>query len=190
MNSRKILAFVMFVGSLTLILIGGLYNPYSQPVDLQPGNYVAYEFNMNQNETRHFDFESMDFFTVYIANQTAYEESMKNGNFSSCYYTASGKDIHVDFTAPKDGSYYVIIANFNSRGFIEVVFSYGQREIYSLIATGAVLGILAIGVTLWSMREDNKPPVLDSICPYCGNRVNSSWNFCPYCDYPLRREEK
>lgn len=185
MNSRKVVSLIIFIGGFTLILFGGIYNPYSQPVSLAPGNYVAYSFHMKANETREFVFESLDVFTIYIANETGYQAAMEDGNFTACYYTASGKYIAIKFTAPKDGDYYVLIANFNTKGDAEITFSYGRKEMENLIILGSLLSVLSLALLLLSIRRDKERPKYDSRCPYCGAPINSSWNYCPRCRYPL-----
>lgn len=189
MDSRKIVALLTFFMGFTLILIGGLYNPYSIPVTLAPGGYSAYMFHMRENQSKVFTVESSDALTVYIANESGYRNAM-NGNFSSCYSTFTGKYISIKFTAPKDGKYYVIIANFNSQRSIEATFSSGSKEMWSLIILGSIISLLSIGMLLYSMKKDRERVKLNRRCPYCGMPVNSSWNYCPYCRYPLRGDKK
>ncbi len=190
MDSRKTLALIVFIGGFTLILLGGLYNPYSTAVSLAPGSYSAYMFHMRANQTKIFTIESVDVVTVYISNESGYENAMERGNFSSCYYTTTGKLISLKFTAPRDGDYYVIIANFNSRGSVEATFSYGEKEMWSLITLGALLTIMSFLVLIWSMKRDREMVEPDAICPHCGMPVHTSWNYCPYCRYPLRGDKR
>jgi len=190
MDSRKIMALITFIVGFTLILIGGLYNPYSTPVTLKPGSYSAYMFHLRENQTKIFTVESLDVLTVYVANESGYQNAMDEGNFSSCYSTFTGKFISIKFTAPKEGKYYVIIANFNSESSIEATFSFGSKEMWPLIILGSLTSLLSLGILLHSMKKDKERIKLNARCPYCGMPINSSWNYCPSCRYPLRGDKK
>ncbi len=190
MHGKKILALVVFLGGFSLIVFGGLYNPYSTMVSLPPGSYQGYSFTLHQGEATIFRLKSHDIFTVYIYNESGFQNAMTNGNFSLCYYTTTGDDIEIQFTPPDTGKYYVIIANFNSATYIDIDFSYGSQELWALVLLGSIMCIFAVLLVAISVREDKKFPPLDSICPYCGKRVSSEWNFCPYCREPLKKGEE
>ena len=189
MNSLKIISLVLFIAGFVLIVLGGMYNPYSESITLASGEIKSLSFHMEANESLKLELKSTDFFTMYIMNESAYNH-FQNGNFTDSYYTKTTKDIKLIFTAPQTGNYYVVIANINSEGFIDVELIYGYANLIFLTLVGIVVAIISIIILLYDIwKEKKKKIVLDSQCPYCHAMVNSSWNYCPFCRYPLGGEK-
>ena len=89
--------------------------------------------------------------------------------------------VNITFVAPEGGKYYLVIANINSPGFIQVTVEYGRANNWPIIATGVAVGIMAILLVVVDLRRVKREVPLDSRCPACGAQVNSSWKFCPHC---------
>ncbi len=189
MHLWKIVSLVLFIAGFILIILGGMYNPYSEEITLSSGEIKGFSFHLKTNESMTLELSSTDFFTMYIMNETTYKKST-NGNFSGSYYTKTTKDIKLKFTAPEEGSYYIIIANINSQGFISVDIIYGYENLIILTIAGIVTIIFSVIITIYEIwKEKKKEIILDSVCPYCHAKINSSWNYCPVCRYPLRGEK-
>ncbi len=189
MHLWKIIALILFIAGFILIILGGMYNPYLEEITLSPGEIKGFTFHLKTNESMTVELSSTDFFTMYIMNESTYKNSM-NGNFSGSYYTKTTKDVRLRFTAPKDDTYYIVIANINSQGFISVDLIYGYENMILLMLAGVIAILVSIVITIYEIwKEKNKKIILDATCPYCNAKINSSWNFCPVCRYPLRGEK-
>ena len=186
MRILKIASIFVFLVGLTLLILGILYNPSSINDILASGQIKDYEFNMHTNETVRFQISGTDCFTMYITNNT----SLNNiTNFSASLYTATGKNIKIEFTAPQTGRYHLIIANVNSDGSVGISIIYGSSNNLLYIIAGVVISIVAIFLPILDyMLTKKKREKIDSRCPECGRPVSSSWNYCPYCRHPLKKE--
>ncbi len=186
MRILKILSIFVFLAGLTLLILGALYNPSSINIILENGQIKDYEFNMHMNETTEFQITGTDCFTVYIINDTSLNNAT---NFSASLYTASGHNMNIEFTAPQSGRYHLLIANVNSDGAIgvSIIYSSGNNLPYEIF--GIVLSIIAISLPVIDyFIEKRKKEKIDMKCPECGMPVSSSWNYCPYCRYPLKEK--
>ncbi len=190
MNSRKVVALLIFIAGITLVILGGVYNPYSEVINLPQGGFRGIGFSMYGGESVTYTLNSMHTFTIYIMNSTVFHKLMNNGTFNGSYYTETGKSMNILFKAPANDVYYIVIANFNSADSIEVDFAYHKGMSLPLFVSGSLLVLVAIAIVIADLVIEGKREVTDAICPECGNRVNSSWNFCPYCRHEFRRDEK
>jgi len=188
-NAWKLTALVVFMAGLTLVILGGVYNPYTDVVNLPQGGFRGIGFNMYEGETVSYHLSSLERFTVYIMNSTEFHKLMNNGTFNGSYYTHTGKNMNLEFKAPKDDVYYIVIANFNSQGGIEVDFAYRKGMSMPLFLGGSiivVISIIILIIDLMNVKKVNK----NKVCPECGREVSEEWNYCPYCRHELRGDEK
>ncbi len=188
-SSRKIAIFLIFVMGLTLLILGGVYNPYTEYVDLPSGGFRGIGFKLYEGEVATYNLSSFDRFTVYIMNKTEFEKLLDNGTFNGSYYTATGRSMELEFTPPRTGVYYIVIANFNSKGGIEVEFTFKKSINWTFSIIGTVIVLLASIFLFLELRNLVKRPGTNARCPECGMEVNTSWNYCPYCGTELRRRE-
>ena len=190
MNAKKVVALLLFVAGITLVILGGVYNPYTDVINLPQGTFRGIGFTMRQGEVSTYHISSVDVFTVYIMNSTEFHKLMNHGTFNGSYYTNTGRSMNLEFKAPKGGVYYIIIANFNSQGNIEVDFSYKKGIDLPLIIIGSGVVAFSLLILSWEIMKSKKGEKLDMICPECGNRVSRKWNYCPYCRHDLRGDKK
>ena len=190
MNTKKVVALLLFVTGITLVVLGGVCNPYTNVIDLPQGTFRGIGFSMQQGEVSTYHISSLDVFTVYIMNSTKFYKLMNHGTFNGSYYTGTGRSMHLEFKAPKGGVYYIIIANFNAQGNIEVDFSYKKGIDLPLIIIGTAVVAASFLILSLEIVRSKKRKELDMICPECGNRVSGNWNYCPYCRHELRGDRK
>ncbi len=189
MNAWKITALIVFIAGFTLVILGGVYNPYTDVVNLPQGGFRGIGFSMYEGETVTYHLSSLERFTVYIMNSTEFQKLMNNGTFNGSYYTQTGKIMNLQFRAPKEDVYYIVIANFNSQKGIEVDFAYRKGMSMPLFLGGSIIvaiSVLILIVDLLSVKRVNR----DKVCPECGRKVSGEWNYCPYCRHELRGDEK
>ena len=188
MRVLKIISIFVFLAGLTLLILGALYNPSSTNLILANGQIKDYEFDMHANETTKFQISGTDYFTIYIMNSS----SVRNlTNFSGALYTATGKNINIEFTAPQAGKYHLIIANVNSNGFVSVSIVYGPSNNIPYLIAGILVSITAIILPVIDyFIGRRKREKINTKCPECGRPVSSSWNYCPYCRHPLKENEQ
>ncbi len=191
MSTGKIVSILLFMIGILLIIGGGLYNPYAETMVLPPGGVRGIGFHMDAGETHVFEVNADHMVTVYVMDNQSFEKALVNGNFTDSLYVQTAAHLSFSFTAPKDGVYYIVIANFNSPGFVTATLTYGYGEFWALIITGAIVCGVAILILVYDIQNSKyTPPTLDSQCPYCGAKVSSTWNYCPVCRTPLRKEVK
>ncbi len=189
MNAWKITALVVFIAGFTLVVLGGIYNPYTNVVDLPSGGFRGIGFNMYAGEVVNYHLTSLERFTVYIMNSTEFHKLMNNGTFNGSYYTQTGKNMNLEFKAPQKDVYYIVIANFNSQSSIEVDFVYRKGMSMPLFLGGSIIvaiSIVVLLIDLYGSKQVNK----NRVCPGCGREVSEEWNYCPYCRYELRDDKK
>ena len=190
MNVLKILSLLIFFVGITLIVIGGIYTPPSEVIDLPSGGFKGIGFKLQEGESISFEVQSLHTFTLYLMNGTEFSKLMDNGTFNGSFYTSTGKYMHVRFTAPTAGYYYVVIANFNDINAIEVDFSYNRNTNWVLFGGGTLIVIISFILLIFDWKSEKRMESLDSTCPSCNRRVSSHWNYCPYCREELGGDKK
>ncbi len=185
MNTLKILSLLIFLGGITLIIIGGIYTPPSEVVNLPSGGYKGIGFKIYAGESMKFELQSPHTFTLYIMNESEFQKLIHNGTFNSSFYTSTGKYMNVKLTAPKTDYYYIVVANFNNIISIEVDISYQRNVNWPLFIGGSLIVGVSILLLLLDRKMEKSVP-LDTTCPNCHRRVSSNWNYCPYCREELR----
>ena len=179
--------FMVFI-AVIFLTVGGLYNSNSINNTYSPGQISAYSFTMSKGEIETLEIKSTDYFTFYIMDSETYKNAT-HGNFTGSIYANTTRDAVIRFAAPKNGVYYIVIANVNTKGYIEVSIIYGQSREQIFIAMGALLGVLSVGVAVYQyIKERRSKDIMDANCPYCGSPVKTSWNFCANCRYKLKEE--
>ncbi len=189
MNSVEFASLMLIILSVILVVVGGMYNPNSVVDTLPPGEIHSISFSLKSGEEVNLLVRGTDYFTLYIFNESSYE-NMTSGNFTSALYETTAERVNITFVAPEGGKYYLVIANINSPGFIQVTVEYGRANNWPIIATGVAVGIIAILLVVVDLRRVKREVPLDSRCPACGAQVNSSWKFCPHCRNELGGDGK
>ncbi len=190
MNVLKVLSLLIFLGGITLIIIGGIYTPPSEVINLPSGGYKGIGFKIYAGESMSFELQSIHTFTIYIMNESEFQKLMNNGTFNGSFYTETGKYMHIKFTAPLTDYYYIVIANFNNILPIEVDVSYNRNIDWPLFLGGSLIVGISILLLVLDWKSESKEPILDSTCPSCHRKVSSHWNYCPYCREELGRNGK
>jgi len=189
MNGLKILSLILFLGGITLIVIGSVYTPPSDVVNLPSGGYKGIGFKIHAGESMKFELQSLHPFTLYIMNESEFQRLLHNGTFNGSLYTSTGKYMHVKLTAPKTDYYYIVVANFNNIISIEVDVSYDRNINWPLFIGGTLIVGIALLLLILDWRME-KSASLDATCPNCHRKVSSNWNYCPYCREELRGEKR
>ncbi len=189
MNSLKLASLILMVIGLIAIVLGGLYNPQSAVVTMGPGEVKSFVFSMNKGISYTFQLKGTDYFTFYIMNETSYDRIEKS-NFTDSIYSDTVKNTTISFVPPESGTYYFVIANVNSQGYVQVVLKYGESNGTIAIIIGAAFSISAIGVSFYDYRKNKRKEEMDEKCPHCGAPVSSSWEFCPHCGSRLKEGEQ
>ena len=188
MSYMKLISLLLITSGLILILLGGMYNPQSAVVTMGPGQVRALEFSMRGGATQEFNLKGTDYFTFYIMNETSYSR-IEESNFTDSLYGETVKNTSILFTAPEDGKYYFVIANVNSRGYLQVVVEYGVQNNIALLISGFSLAMVAVLISFQDYRNNiRRRDVITAKCPNCGADVSESWQYCPSCGYRLREE--
>lgn len=189
MNSLKFASLMIIILSVMLIVIGGLYNPNSVVDTIPPGQIHTLSFYMKSGERVNLIVRGTDYFTLYIFNESSYQ-NMTTGNFTSALFETTGEKVNITFTAPQTGRYYLVIANVNSPGFIQVTVEYGKANNLIVLALGIVAGAVSLLLIALDLKSGKKSIEYDARCPKCGSPVNSSWKFCPVCRQELGGDKK
>ncbi|AGB04789.1 hypothetical protein AciM339_0915 [Aciduliprofundum sp. MAR08-339] len=189
MNSVKIAVLLVFVLGMTLVVLGGVFNPYTEVVNLPEGGFRGIGFRMYGGEVVSYNLTSFHTFTVYIMSKSEFYKLLNNGTFNGSYYTQTGRAMELSFSVPKTGIYYIVIANFNSKTAIEVDLTFKKTLNWPLAIAGSLIVILSTISLLFVIHLDTKKPPRDSQCPNCKREVSSRWRFCPYCRYELGGEK-
>jgi|GEM_PF-2712718 len=190
MNSLKILSLLIFLGGITLIVIGGIYTPPNEVINLPSGGFKGIGFKLQKGECISFEVQSIHTFTIYLMNGTEFDKLMDNGTFNGSFYTSTGKYMHVRFTAPETEYYYIVIANFNDMNSIEVDLSYSKSTNWPLFLGGSLIVLISLVLLVFDWVSEKKSEILDTSCPSCHRRISSKWNYCPYCREELRGDRK
>jgi hypothetical protein len=53
--------------------------------------------------------------------------------------------------------------------------------LFCLLPLGVLVGLILLGVWLFSNRGQDTTPATSETCPNCGKPVQSNWRNCPYC---------
>jgi len=188
MDNLKFASLMLIILALIIFILAGNYNPSSVSVTLAPGQIKSLVFEMNAGERRIFELKGTDYFTFYIMNSTSYER-MEESNFTDSIYMDTTEHTKIEFTAPEGGKYYIVIANINSPGFIQVVVEYAPDNQALLLSVGSILVAASLLLIIWSYRRSKRPLYsLTGRCPRCGKPVDSTWKYCPYCRQELGRD--
>lgn len=184
MNTWKFASLMLMLFSVILVLLGGMYNPNAIVKTLPPGQIDMFEFSMNSGESVKLHIKSTDYITIYIFNESS-GKNLSRENFTSALYESTIIDSWIIFTAPEEGKYYLVVANVNSPGFVQVTVEYGRSNNLPLLISGSTLGAVSIGIVIREIRRSKSILPKDSHCPRCGAEVRSDWNYCPVCRFEL-----
>ncbi len=177
-------SLVVLIISVIMILLSGMYNPESTSAVLSPGEISAYSFTMHAGEQEKFTLRGTDYFTFYIMNSSSYN-NLSSGNFTCSYYANTTREDTFVFTAPTTGTYYIVIANVNSRQHVEITLIYGSGSTFFLLLIGVVVALISFLMLIYSLMESRADDDYDSRCPHCGTPVKKGWKYCPNCRYEL-----
>ncbi len=190
MRKIKFIALLLILLSLSLFIVAGTYNPQSTTLTLSLGELKSIRFSMRGGESVNLNIHGTDYFTLYIMNESAYD-NLENSNFTDSLYVNTAKNMSLRFTAPSSGEYYIVIANVNTKGYLQVVIAYGESNNLPILLVAIILGGTSIAVVIYDIiKSKNHKVVLDATCPNCGAPVNSEWNHCPNCGFQLRGGER
>ncbi len=185
MSNIKLASLILITIALILMVIGSMYNPNSVVLNLKSGEIQAFEFSMHTDEIHTFKFSGTDRFTVYLMNESEYN-NMERSNFTNSIWSNTTASSIVTFRAPQTGNYYFVIANVNSLHSIQVKVIYGSFNGIYLLLIGFALGLFAGGLAIYEgLKNRERKVVYDSKCPWCGAPVDSSWHYCANCGHEL-----
>ncbi len=60
--------------------------------------------------------------------------------------------------------------------------------LFCLLPLGVLIGLILLGIWLFSSRGQEATPTVTSTCPNCGKPVQAGWRNCPYCAEELKNE--
>ncbi len=189
MSINKILSLLMVLVSISLIVLSGTYNPHNYVMTFSRGEIKSVALNLRAGESESITLKGTDTFTFYIMNESKYN-SIENGNFTGSLYVNTTTGESLIFTAPSSGVYYLVIANVNTPGFLQVSVDYGSHNGMYLFLSGVLLFVASILVLIYDLLNSRQEPVsYDSVCPNCGTKVSKSWHYCPNCRFILKGDD-